>query len=282
MKNLLIKQSLVLLLVTVGLIAKSQEVQLKYNFIKGKTYSITTEIVSNVTQSMGGQEMKIESGITANSDMTLEDVDKDGSATTLFTLKNATVHSKMAAMGRDTTLNFNDLNEQKRVVLSTIGKQLSETSLDTAKKMRLMGQMENLTKFPELPNKLMKVGEKWTSKTTDSTKASGQNPFDNNTTTEMEYSFIGKEIKDGKELIKVNYSGSLTINGKGNQMGMDLFMEGTGKTEGFAYLDPATFMILYNEANTEMDMSIAVTGQQNMTMPMTSSMKTITKIEEKK
>jgi len=282
MKNLLIKQSLVLLLITVGFIAKSQEVQLKYNFVKGKTYSITTEMVNNVTQSMGGQEMKMESDINSNSDMTIEDVDKDGNATALFNLLNVSVHSKMPAMGRDTTMNFNDLNEQKRVVLSPIGKQLSETILDPEKKMKMMGQMDNFTKFTELPNKLIKVGDKWSSKTTDSTKASGQNPFDSNVTTEMEYSFVGKEVKDGKELVKVNYSGSLTINGKGNQMGMELFMEGTGKTEGFAYLDPATFMIMYNEANTEMDMSIAITGQQNMTMPMTQSMKTITKVEEKK
>jgi len=282
MKNLLIKQTLVILFISIGILANSQEIQLKYNFAKGKTYSITTEMVSNVTQSMGGQEMKMESGITANSDMTIEDVDKDGTATTLFTLKNAIVHSKMAAMGRDTTINFNDLNEQKRVVLSNIGKQLSETSLDTAKKMSFMGQMDNFTKFPELPNKLIKVGDKWNSKTTDSTKASGQSPFDSNVTTEMEYSFVGKETKDSKELIKVSFNGSLTINGKGNQMGMELFMEGTGKTEGFAYLDPATYIIMYNEANTEMDMSIAITGQQNMTMPMTQSMKTISKIEEKK
>ena len=73
----------------------------------------------------------------------------------------------------------------------------------------------------------------------------------------------------------------MTIKGKGTQMGMEMFIEGTGKTQGFYYFDPKISLIVYSEDNTEMDMNVAVSGPQNMTIPMTQSMKTVTKFEEK-
>lgn len=278
MKNVVTKSLFVLALMTISFFANSQEAMLKYSFVKGKTYAITTQLTNNITQSMGGQEMKQLSDMNSNSEMKIEDVDKDGNATSLFTLLNTSIH--FSAMGRDTTMKFNDQNEQKRVVFSPLGHQISEIEITAAKKS-MMGS-NKIDKILQLPGKTIKFGEKWNDKLVDSTKASPQNPMSANVTTDMEYTLVGKESKDGIEYLKIAYTGALSINGKGNMQGMDLFMEGTGKTEGFTYFDPKTSMIVYTESNTEMDMSIAISGQQNMTMPMTQSMKTITKIEEKK
>jgi hypothetical protein len=283
MKKLLIKQVLVLSLLFVSAFAYSQNATLlKYNFIKGKTYVLSTQLTNNVTQSMGGQEMKMESGVVTNSEMKIEDIDKDGNATTLLSILNGSIHMKIPAMGRDTTMKLSDLKEQIRVVLSSTGKKISEAEVNKDNRFAMMGPINQFTKFRELPGKEIKVGEKWNEKLSDSTKASGQNPFNTTILTDLEYTMVGKEMKDGKELIKISFTGTLAINGKGNQQGMDLFMEGTGKTEGSSYFDPQTLLVNYNEANTEMDMSIAVSGQQNMTMPMTQSVKVINTIEEKK
>lgn len=266
------------LLLTVSIVYSQESVLLKYNFVEGKTYAQNTSVVSAVTQSMMGQEVKMASDILSNSEIKIESVGKDGSATTLLSVLNASIHS--AAMGRDTTIQLKDMNDKNRVVLSELGKELSSVNLDTSK-AAMMGSMKQFSKFVILPGKSVKVGEKWQDKTVDSSAASGQNPFAMHNTIDSEYTFIGKESKDGKDYSKIGYTSTMAINGKGMQMGMEMFLEGTGKIEGFFYFDPKSSMVVYNESNTEMDMTMAVSGQQNMTIPMTQSMKTITKIEEK-
>lgn len=262
-----------------GFAFSQESVMLKYNFVKGKTYVVSNQIVSNMTQSMGGQEVKMSSEINSSSEINVEDVDNDGNATALNTFLSASVHSTM--MGRDTTMQLN-LNEQKRVVLSNTGKQISSVIVGDAKKFQMMGTESQIGKILVLPSNEIKIGDKWHNTSVDSTQISENNPVNTNSTTEMDYTFAGKESKDGVEYLRLNYSGTITINGKGNTHGMDLFMEGTGKSEGFAYYNPQVSLIVYSEDTTEMDMSIALSGQQNMTMPMTQVMINIMKFEEKK
>lgn len=281
MKKQFIKQALVLSLILICGFAYSQEtVLLKYNFVPGKAYSQNTTVTNNITQSMGGQEMKMLSDIKASNDLAIESVDKDGNATVLVSLLNISIRS--AAMGRDTTMNFNDLKDKTRAVYSVEGKSISSVKVDSFQVSRMIGSIDQFVKLQTLPGKPIKVGEKWMDKIVENKKASGGNPFAVENNSDMEYTLVGKESKDGNDYYKISYTGTMIITGKGNQMGMEMFMEGTGKTEGFYYFDPKTSMIVYTEGNTEMDMTIAVTGQQNMTMPMSQSMKAITKIEEKK
>ncbi|NVO10795.1 MAG: hypothetical protein HXX16_12585 [Bacteroidales bacterium] len=280
MKKNLLKQALVLSLMLICGLAFSQEsTLLKYNFVKGKTYVITNQIESNMTQSMGGQQIKMKSDINSATEFLVEDVDKDGNTTILNSLLGVTVHSLM--MGKDTTMKL-DLKEQKRVVISSTGKQISSTLVGNASKFQMMGAESQIARIQILPGKEVIVGDKWHDTHADSSSITDNNPIATNSNVEMDYTFVGKETKDGVEYLKLTYSGTLTISGKGNMRGMDLFMEGNGKIEGFSYFDPKISLIVYSEGTTEMDMSIAMSGQQNMTMPMTQTLKNITKIEEKK
>lgn len=282
MKKLLLKQLLIITLVAFcGLVYSQENVMLKYNFVKGKTYILTTQLNSDVTRTMGPQEIKIETGINSNSEMQIEDVDNNGNATSLVTLKNASIHTKVPVMNKDTTMNFNDLNEQQRVVFSSTGKQISAVTITPEKVLKMMNSASQFTRIQNLPGKSVNIGEKWNDKLVDSTKSSPQNPVDMVISTDMEYSLIGKEIKDGIELVKISFSGAITITGKGNMQGMELFVEGTGKSEGFSYFNPKTSLVVNTESSTEMDMSIAVSGQQNMTMPMSQSMKASITLAEK-
>lgn len=280
MKKLILKQAMVLSLMLICGFAFSQETaMLKYNFVKGKTYVINNQIESDMTQSMGGQQIKMKSDINSATEFLVEDIDKDGNATILNSLLSVTVHSLM--MGKDTTMQLN-LNEQKRVVLSNTGKQISSALVSSGSKFQMMGSESQIARIQVLPGKEVIVGDKWHDTHADSTSITDKNPIATNSNVEMDYTFVGKETKDGVEYLKLTYSGTLAINGKGNMRGMDLFMEGNGKIEGFSYFDPKILLIVYSEATTEMDMSVAMSGQQNMTMPMTQVMKNITKIEEKK
>ncbi len=275
---------LTLLLVSICLTGPlfSQEANLsKYNFPVGKRFIQTTQINTDIMQSMMGREMKTKSDVSTTTEMSIEGIDKDGNTTMLVSLLAAKVHT--AAPGiMDTSIMMNDLKDIRRIVFSSTGKKTTETKLDTSKTMNTMGSMNQYSKFPELPGKVVKIGEKWTERVVDSTKATPRNPFGTNVTNEIEYSYAGLVTMEAKEYIKITYAGTQNITGKGMQMGMEMFIEGTGKSEGYYLLDKKSNMVFFSDGNTELDMSIAVTGQQNMTIPMTQSIKTTIKVEEKK
>jgi hypothetical protein len=279
MKKLLFKQTLIIALVAFCGFAYSQEaVLLKYNFTNGKTYVQNTQFTSNVTQSMGGQEMKFLSDVNSATEYSVENVQPEGNVTILVSLLNVSL--RQVAMGRDTTMKFNDLKDKVRVVYSSNGKPITTTKIDSSTVSRMLGSMDQYTKLQVLPNKSITVGEKWQDKIEEVKKTGG--PFPMNESSDMEYTLVGKETKDGKDYYKISFTGTLAINGKGSRGGMDMFLEGTGKTEGFSLFDPTLSMIVYAETQTDMDMSIAISGQQNMTMPMSQSIKGIFKMEEKK
>lgn len=275
------KNLVVIALVFATCMAYSQEqVLLKYAFVKGKTYVQQTELKQNITQSMGGQEMKMQVDLSSANQFVVENVLNDGNAAMLVSLMNASVHS--SGMGKDTTMKFNDLKNKSRMVFSPDGKTVSTTKIDSTDVVGMMGTLDQFAKLTSLPGKAVKIGEKWQDKTVENRNASSGNPFDAEVTSNTEYTLVGKEAKDGKEYYKIAFKGTIAINGSGSQMGMEMFLEGTGAVEGFNYFDPKTTMIVYAEGTTEMDMNISISGQQNMTIPMTQSMKTIIKFEEKK
>ncbi|MCK7539978.1 MAG: hypothetical protein MZV63_58265 [Marinilabiliales bacterium] len=67
-------------------------------------------------------------------------------------------------------------------------------------------------------------------------EAFGGISFEVEITTDTDYSFSGAEQLNGKELLKVTYTGEMHMKGKGTQMGMEMYLEGAGKTGGFSVL----------------------------------------------
>jgi hypothetical protein len=280
MKKEFVKQTLIVALIALSGFSYSQEAYvLKYNFVKGKTYLQNTQITQNTTQTMGGREIKILTEVKYGTEFAVENVGNDGSGTVLLSLSSVSVHSSNPGM--DTTMNYTDLKDKSRVVFSVTGKSLSSEKVDSSGVSTVVSQLD-LGRLKILPDKSAKVGEKWQDQTVDNRKATSGNPFTMEIKSDMEYTLTGKEIKDGTEFLKISYSGTITVNGKGTQMGMEMFIEGTGKSEGFSYFEPKTSLVGYSEDNTEMNLNVAVSGQQNMTIPMTQTIKSVTTFEEKK
>jgi len=92
-------------------------------------------------------------------------------------------------------------------------------------------------------------------------------------TSTLEYTVAGREAQMGHDCVKLNYAGESTIEGKGSMMGMDVFMEGKGKLKGTIFFDDAQGLVVMEEGQNDTDMTAAITGQQNMTIPMTQSAK---------
>jgi hypothetical protein len=280
MKKVFLKQSLIFLLLAISGFAFSQgTVDLKYNFVKGKTFVQNTQIIQNIVQTMGAQEIKILSEVKAKSELFVENVENDGSASLLVSASDISVRS--SAMGRDTTLHYKDLKDKVRIKVANTGKSLSTEKVDSSDVSAVVNQLEP-GKLKFLPGKLVKTGDKWQDKSVEHKNPTSGNPFTIDISSDIEYTLSGNETVNGKEIMKIVYNGTMTVNGKGTQMGMEMFIEGTGKNEGFYFYDSKTGLIVSSDENTEMNMNIAVSGPQNMTIPMTQVIKTTTTFEEKK
>ena len=280
MRKQFLKSAMVIALVAMSGFGYSQQVVLKYQFVMGKTYTYEVQLANNIIQSFGGQEMKMVMDISASSEFFIEKIAENGDITIIELIKDISMHTVM--MGRDTTMNFKDINEKNRVVYTKDGKQISKELIDSASIPDLAGTTNQISRLMYLPEKAVKVGEKWQNVKTDKTEITDKNPIGTIINSNEDFTYVGKESQDGKSFDKILIESTSTIEGKGIQMGMEMFMEGTGKTQGFAYFDSKTSVIVYSELNTDMDMNLAIAGQENMTIPMSQSMKVITKFNEKK
>ena len=280
MKSKMLRMTLVFLLIIPGVRLFSQDTYLlKYNFEKGKSFVQNTRITQNMVQSMGGQEIKFITELNASTSLLVEHVEDDGKATILFSTGNISMHS--IAMGRDTTLTYKDLKDKVRITLDNTGKSLSTEKVDSSDIAAIVNQID-IGKLRFIPGKTVKIGEKWQDHAVNIRQPSSGNPFTVEVGSDTEYTLEGKETVNGKELLKVTYTGNMSISGKGTQMGMDMVLEGTGKNEGFSYYDPGVNLIISTEETAEMEINVAVSGPSSMTIPMTQSVKSVITLEERK
>ncbi len=257
--------------------AFSQEsVMLKYGMKEGLSFTQEMEIHQNTVQSMMGQEIKVVGEIKAINAYKVEDLSADGNATVLMTVKEISIRT--SAMGRDTSMSYKDVKDAVRLIITPEGKTLSSAKIDSSKASAVINQMEP-GKFRALPGKVVKIGESWDESYAEVKNSAPGTPFGLNMAVENKYTLVGKEVRDGKEYYRISNSGTLGITGKGSQMGMEMFVEGNAKVEGYSLFDPVKQMIIYTEDDTEMELSVAISGPQNMTIPMTQSIKSVTRIK---
>jgi hypothetical protein len=251
--------------------AFGQAVQLKYALEKGKTYRYADTMIVNVTQEMMGQEMKVFTRVYAQSRAEVESAG-DGKHALLLSLDTLRIATKNPRM--DTTLVPTEmLHKRTRVTFASTGDIIAREIVDSVKATPMMraagsvGQREmlNLPVFSSAP---VKAGEKWTAVRADTQETMGGKMV---TTTTMEYTLVGKEKQAGRDAWKLTYTGTSTVAGKGSMMGSEVFTEGSGKMSGTAYVDTKSCMLLAIEGKADTEMTAAVTGQQNMTIPITQS-----------
>jgi hypothetical protein len=182
--------------------------------------------------------------------------------------------SSVKSARMDTTMVQTQLmGKRKKLVLSPLGKVLDRIVVDSVKieGMRSQGLRESATYHVLSPDPVA-VGGKWNGSINDTVESMGGKMA---TDTKIEYTLVGKEKKDGYDCLKIAYAGTFSTNGKGSMRGMDFFVEGTGKVAGTLYWGLKGYIVA-QEGTMETESTAAITGQQNMTIPSSSSM-TITK-----
>ncbi|MBK7259871.1 MAG: hypothetical protein IPI01_19145 [Ignavibacteriae bacterium] len=241
---------------------------LRFGLQQGKTYLYADVVHADVTQEMMGQEMKSATISTSLSRLVIEKSGADG-ISAITSLDSMTVSVKNARM--DTTMVMPDLlGKRSRIVLSPLGRVLSKAVIDTVGKagspMRGASARDAMRVhvFPEAP---VAAGGTWTGVIADTNEAMGGKIV---TVSTLTYTLAGEEQKAGRACVKITYAGTMAVEGKGSMMGAEIFTEGKGTVSGVLHFDAAAGVTVADESRMETDMTAAITGAQNMTMPIST------------
>ena len=241
------------------------KVSLTYKMEKGKVYRYNSENTYTATQEMMGNEMKVTGDLRSILRFEVEEVKANGNISLITSKEESIVHSSM--MGRDTTISMTkDIGQRTRLEIAPNGVKQSSTPIDSTSDSgsSMLGNNE-LQTLPEGP---VAIGEKWTKTSADTAKAEGDETITN---VVAEYELVGKEMKNGRSCYRVNYKKTFEMGGKIRQMGMDMFMEGEGESSGSYWFDGEKGLFVADESTMTQDITLAITGQTQMTIPSSQS-----------
>lgn len=247
-----------------------KEYQLKYNFKKGETYQYNNAMDLNSVVQVMNQEMKTASVANITLNFKVDDV-KENKNLVLITAVDSgivKVHSPM----KDTTISLNFIaGKRTKLEMSQLGKVINKEIIDTINNPLLgaIGSQESFRLF-RLPEKAIKVGETWNSLDTVAMDMMGGKVTN---TTNTVNTLAGKEDIMGYKCLKITFTGDTKSEGNANVMGQNLFLEGTGKMSGTVYIEPIKGIIVQSDSNLDMEMTMATTGDQNMIIPLTQTVK---------
>ena len=266
---LLLVLSVVVAWMVATLAMAQQSYTLEFKFEKGKSYRYSAAATSKVTQEMGGQEMHIAMESWYIPSIVLDSQTPEGNFVLLYAADSAKAHIKAPNM--DSTFSMtNVIGKRTRLTVTPKGEILKREIVDTVKMERFMSGLglRELVRLPRLAGGPVRQGETWNVTQADTNELGGGKIV---TTTTLVYKLVGNDKMLGHDCLKVTFTGTSTTAGKGTMMGMELFVEGTGKSSGTFYFDPTKGMFLRNELKVENETTMAATGQQNMTIPISSS-----------
>ncbi len=246
--------------------AAQQTHTLKYRFEKGKVYRYADSVLVNTTQEMMGQEMKVASNISSAA--RVEAVDVKAGGVFVLMISSDSMRVSMKSPRGDTTMTPTELiGKRTRVTMKETGDVVRRETIDSVKSAGMARGLPQREMFRThtLPVKPVAIGEKWTTTRSDTTEAMGGK---NVSAATIEYTLAGKEKFGGWECLKITYAGKVAITGKGSMMGMDVFTEGTGTVSGTVLFDESAGLLVADQGKFTNEMTAALTGAQNMTIPI--------------
>ena len=257
-------------LVAAADVAAQDSFTLTYGFQKGKTYRMREIRSGNSMQEMMGQEMKSTgSGYTVTR-LVVDEVAGDGSL--VMTMAPDSMMFSVKSVRMDTTMVIEEMiGKRIRITVSKLGAITKREVIDSVQVQgmirRTMAQRESF-KLRVLPEKPVAVGTAWHSAVTDSIEGMGGYTL---TSTELDFQVAGKEPALGTSVLKITYSGTTTVKGKGKMMGADFFTEGNGTLKGTLFFDAVRGLPLKDEFSFERESTAVITGEQTMTIPGSES-----------
>jgi hypothetical protein len=274
---------MILMAYAIGIILVSTEARgqeaynLQYKMNKGDVLLYCDTISGTSTQEMMGQEMKSTFLISKKTRYEVEDITPEGNFVIISSLVEGTTSMKYAMM--DTTLPLDNLvGKRTRYVMDHRGKLIETVVVDTVKGGGMDAMGGNASPdFLLLPEKEIKTGESWQKDISDSTDI-----FNGKGINTGKATFTLKGISGERKCLDIGCDMETELTGKGTMMGgMEMFMEGTTISKGNILFDPERGVMVEENMDIEQDMAIALTGQQNMTIPSTQVLRSKKVLVEK-
>jgi hypothetical protein len=158
------------------------------------------------------------------------------------------------------------------LTLSTLGDELAFPGADTIEvEMGGMGGTRSIktffrNPFPDLTDKPVKIGDAWTSQEEETVP---MGPISITLSSESSHVLEGTDTIDGIECLRIRSESTGMLEGTGDQMGNQIFFEGDLESTTTWYFAYKKGIFVQSTAEMFMEGTTAVTGQQNMTIPMT-------------
>ena len=253
--------------------------KLRYNFEKGKAYTYSTLVDSKTSGQSMGQEFSMTSSTDFDYAISLLQANA-GVLTMNVEFKKFNVKLNMPMMGfNDSTMVMKEyVGKRVKVVATDVGKTLSVVPIDSIppSRIQMMAGLNPSDLFKqvllELPEKEVGLNDTWKKDAPDTMSRGGMKMV---MKPNIEYKIVGEEKKNDLKCWKIVFSGTSTIEGSGNQRGMDVTIDGTVKVKGTAYFAPGEGLSVLTEQSSDTDMTTTFTGQQTgaSTMSINSSVK---------
>ncbi len=264
-----------ILVLLAGLVMAAGPYKLAFRMKKGQRLTYKMKTSTEQSMEMMGQEMTSAVNGASSLHMEVEDVSKDGHITFVYAIDSLWTHVKSSMAQLDSTIKNPEglIGKRTRVTMSATGKKINSVVVDSAKLsmvMQMAGLRQNSFSFLELPDKELKPGDSWAHDKADTMAQGGGKIVINTATT---YTVAGEVDTLGYKCLRLTSKGKITLKGEGMQMGAKLFFEGEGPASGVSYFAIKEGLLVAVVSNSDMEATIAVTGQQNMTIPQSTSTK---------
>jgi hypothetical protein len=248
--------------------------KLAFRMKKGDRLKYKMSMATEQTMEMMGQEMTTTVNGYTHMHMDVEDVAKDGSITLVYAIDSMNVDVQGPQGSQSFKSPAELVGKRTRVTINAYGKKLSSAIVDSAKLSGMLAQLgvgrQNAFNLMELSEKEVKSGDTWSVSRTDTMSQGGGKVI---VTPSLTYTVGGEVDTLGYKCVRIVSQGNTAIKGEGSQMGSKFFIEGQGPGSGVAYFAPKEGLLVASTSVSDLEMTIAVTGQQNMTIPQSTSQK---------
>jgi hypothetical protein len=263
-----IKKFSVIILILLASVALAQDkVKIDYKYEPGKTYHYRMQSSNSFIQELMGQENKGTTGISQEGIFSVESVDNEGLMHGSFEWQNFTTATKM--MQIDTTIAMKDYIGKKSNLTITPNGNIAVLSSDSANVAIGMpgSTVGAMLFFLKLPEERVAVGDTFSICTTDTTYDQKNNQTITERTRKSKFESIEK-TSEGSLIYIFCYEELTSSAGTVETMGMEMYQETEGTEKGTVRIS-GNGILLSQQAVSDKDMSLVLTGQMGMTIPMT-------------
>lgn len=229
-----------------------------------------------MTQSAMGMEQVINSRTEAKYSYFVQNVSSTGEIEIIISIDTIKTNVKAQNPPLDTTFII-PAGLKLKQVLDRFGKGISFEILETKEKAVLgdvSGRVDKRSYSHNVvfPESKIKPGDTWDYFSTDTTLGEEGKTI---VKTKGKYTYGGIETVNQIRCAKLKFDADFSISGQGTTQGVNYGLEGEGKNVGTLWVDLETGVIVRSDINTEIVMTMGITGQVEMTLPMSQKIKTV-------